>query len=148
MNRSQKGFTLVEMLVVIAIIAILVAMLVPTVMGTTKKAQAAADAANLKITLDMMNTQLLDHNDIEEIAKEVKPAESKYAPGARIRILYTKPCFVDTYYVDPTGHYYGIKYLADIASNGNSKISIGKPVSLGEWYEAGTGALINPETGK
>ncbi len=45
---NKKGFTLVEMLVVIAIIAILVSILIPTVMGATKKAKASTDAANLR----------------------------------------------------------------------------------------------------
>lgn len=45
---SKKGFTLIEMLVVIAIIAILVAIIVPTVSNATGKAKYAADAANLR----------------------------------------------------------------------------------------------------
>ena len=45
---SKKGFTLIEMLVVIAIIAILVAIIVPTVSNATAKAKYAADAANLR----------------------------------------------------------------------------------------------------
>jgi len=45
---SKKGFTLIEMLVVIAIIAILVAIIVPTVTSSTSKAKAATDAANLR----------------------------------------------------------------------------------------------------
>ena len=45
---SKKGFTLIEMLVVIAIIAILVAIIVPTVSKSTAKAKAATDAANLR----------------------------------------------------------------------------------------------------
>ena len=45
---NKKGFTLVEMLVVIAIIAVLVAIIVPTVSSSTGKAKAATDAANLR----------------------------------------------------------------------------------------------------
>ncbi len=50
-KMNKKGFTLVEMLVVIAIIAILVAILIPTVLGATRKAKAATDAANLRSAL-------------------------------------------------------------------------------------------------
>lgn len=46
--KNKKGFTLIEMLVVIAIIAVLVAIVVPVVTGSSKKASAAADAANLR----------------------------------------------------------------------------------------------------
>ena len=45
---NKKGFTLIEMLVVIAIIAILVAIIIPTVTSATTKAKASTDAANLR----------------------------------------------------------------------------------------------------
>lgn len=45
---NKKGFTLIEMLVVIAIIAILVAIIIPTVSNATEKAKEAADAANIR----------------------------------------------------------------------------------------------------
>ena len=45
---NKKGFTLVEMLVVIAIIAVLVSIIIPTVSSSTAKAAAAANAANLR----------------------------------------------------------------------------------------------------
>lgn len=49
MNKmNKKGFTLIEMLVVIAIIAILVSIIVPVVGNSTTKASAATNAANLR----------------------------------------------------------------------------------------------------
>ena len=45
---NKKGFTLIEMLVVIAIIAVLVAVAIPVVSNSTTKAKAATDAANLR----------------------------------------------------------------------------------------------------
>ncbi len=49
MNKmNKKGFTLIEMLVVIAIIAVLVAIIIPVVGNSTAKAEAATDAANLR----------------------------------------------------------------------------------------------------
>ena len=46
--KNKKGFTLIEMLVVIAIIAILVAISIPMVSGALDKARKAADDANLQ----------------------------------------------------------------------------------------------------
>ena len=49
MNKlNKKGFTLIEMLVVIAIIAVLVSIIIPTISSATDKAAAAANAANLR----------------------------------------------------------------------------------------------------
>ena len=49
MNKlNKKGFTLIEMLVVIAIIAVLVAIIIPVIGNSTIKASAAANAANLR----------------------------------------------------------------------------------------------------
>ena len=60
MNKmNKKGFTLIEMLVVIAIIAVLVAIIIPTVSSATVKAAAAADAANLRALVAEASTDYL-----------------------------------------------------------------------------------------
>ena len=45
---NKKGFTLMEMLIVVAIIAILVAIAIPTFSGSLAKANAATDLANIR----------------------------------------------------------------------------------------------------
>ena len=47
-KMNKKGFTLIEMLVVIAIIAILVAIVIPVVGNATEKAKEARHAANIR----------------------------------------------------------------------------------------------------
>ena len=46
--KSKKGFTLVELLVVVAIIAILVAISIPMVTGALERAKTETDNANLR----------------------------------------------------------------------------------------------------
>jgi len=56
MHKSKKGFTIVELVIVIAVIAILAAVLIPTFSNLVKKANIAADtqlAKNLNTALTM-----------------------------------------------------------------------------------------------
>lgn len=46
--KKQGGFTLVEMLIVVAIIAILIAVSIPMVSGALDRAKEATDAANVR----------------------------------------------------------------------------------------------------
>ena len=45
---KKKGFTLMEMMIVVAIIAILIAIIIPTFTSALARAHAAADEANLR----------------------------------------------------------------------------------------------------
>ena len=58
-KMNKKGFTLIEMLVVIAIIAVLVAIIIPTVSSATDKAGAATNAANLRAVYAELQTDKL-----------------------------------------------------------------------------------------
>ena len=46
--KSSKGFTLMEMLIVVAIIAVLVAIAIPTFTTSLNKARVATDEANIR----------------------------------------------------------------------------------------------------
>ena len=46
--KNSKGFTLMEMLIVVAIIAVLVAIAIPTFTNQLEKAREATDMANLR----------------------------------------------------------------------------------------------------
>ena len=60
-KMNKKGFTLIEMLVVIAIIAVLVSIIIPTVTSATDKADAAAIAANLRsVKAEIVTAALTD----------------------------------------------------------------------------------------
>jgi type II secretion system protein G len=58
---SERGFTLIEMMIVVAIIAILVAILVPNFMRARAQAQTAACEANLKEIATALELYQTDH---------------------------------------------------------------------------------------
>ena len=76
--KRQKGFTLVELLIVVVIIGILVSISIPIFMAQMHKAEVAADWANLRayyaeIQADYMSTQKQNPK-----VKVIDVAESDY----------------------------------------------------------------------
>jgi len=49
--RSRKGFTLIELIVVIVIIAILIAALTPAILGVIRRANVAADESDCRTVM-------------------------------------------------------------------------------------------------
>ena len=64
--KKQGGFTLVEMLTVVAIIAILIAISIPMVTGALDRAKKATDAANVRAAKAAMSIESLTNKDYEE----------------------------------------------------------------------------------
>ena len=74
-NLKKKGFTIVELVIVIAVIAVLAAVLIPTFVNLTRKANISADtvlAKNLNTALAVYDAEndIEDFDDVLEAIKE------------------------------------------------------------------------------
>ena len=58
-NKIRKGFTLIEMIVVIAIIGILATILVPSIMSYVRKARIGAAIADAKTIKSSVESSLI-----------------------------------------------------------------------------------------
>ncbi len=70
-KKNKKGFTLMEMLIVVAIIVILIAIMIPTFNGQLEKTREAADAANIRAAYAEVMVNYLSDDTSAELSKEV-----------------------------------------------------------------------------
>ena len=65
MKKNNKGFTLAELLIVVAIIAVLVAVAIPVFSAQLEKSREATDTANLRSAYGEAVAQYLANGSVE-----------------------------------------------------------------------------------
>jgi general secretion pathway protein G len=101
---NRKGFTLIELMLVVAILGILVAMVVPRLAGRGKQARKQAAEADIKSNIALaLDLYELDNGSYPEKLEDLlrDPGESK-APNWNGPYLQRKP-------IDPWGREYNYK---------------------------------------
>ena len=66
MKKNKKGFTLMEMLIVVAIIAVLVAIAIPVLSNNLHRARVAADWANLRSYYAVLQADYIQTGEYED----------------------------------------------------------------------------------
>ena len=136
---KRKGFTLIEMLVVIAIIAILVAIIIPTISNASTKAKAAADAANLRTILGEANVKLVDSDvNVAAAAANMTTFHCSTFPGAKAYIYYVEPGFMVAYFSNE-GSVYTIESFGAAASTGSAPAAATLPAGGTSYPVGGNG---------
>ncbi len=69
-KKNQKGFTLVELMVVVVIIGILVAIAVPVYRNVQTNAEKKANEANIRIIEGAIQMYLAEGGTLDELAEE------------------------------------------------------------------------------
>lgn len=105
MRTSERGFTLIEMMIVVAIIAILVAILVPNFMRARAQAQTAACEANLKEIATALELYQTDHEAYPDVTSLTNVTNTEPNIGSYLQQTPIDPVApTSNYQYDVTGY--------------------------------------------
>ena len=91
--KKQNGFTLVEMLIVVAIIAILIAVSIPMVGSALERSRVAVDEANERDAQSLAVAEFLTNETIRDLA-----SKDAYNEGESAKVVNL------AYHIDPETH--------------------------------------------
>ena len=89
MKNNRKGFTLAELLIVVAIIAVLVAIAIPVFTTQLEKSREATDAANVRSAYASLVADYLENGEAKSIAVPAQQTSSGWQtnPAPTLQIM-------------------------------------------------------------
>jgi general secretion pathway protein G len=140
--NKMRGFTLIEIMVVVVIIGLLAAVIVPQVVGQVEKARiskAAQDIASLETALTMFKLDNSKYPGTDQglqalVVQPSDPSIRHWKPGGYVKRVQKDPWGNDYQYVYPGTH--GGEY--DLFSLGadSQPGGEGENADIGNWNEA------------
>lgn len=107
LHKNRRGFTLIELIVVIAILLVLVTIAVPKFMGQTKKATTAKHIANAKTLENAVGIYNIEKDGFPRLSETPYTDVQIKAYAKSIKDLTGEEATLD-----PTGNYYDLDYVA------------------------------------
>ena len=103
-KNNKKGFTLAELLIVVAIIAVLVAIAIPIFTAQLEKAREATDAANIRSAYAEVMAEALTQEKPENVTRTVtlKQQQDDWQGDTDNSTLAGSGLITGTGHVDPT----------------------------------------------
>ena len=121
-KNNNKGFTLAELLIVVAIIAVLVAIAIPIFTNQLEKAREATDAANVRSAYATLVTEYLTEDlqsgDSIKVKANQKVASWQTSPVPTINQMYNGSMVPVSFKAKTSG-----SYTVAIDKSGNVTIS-------------------------
>jgi general secretion pathway protein G len=135
----HRGFTLIEMMIVIAIIGILASLVVPSVMHRPDEARVIAAKQDIQTLMQALKLYRLDNQDYPSTEQGLKALVTQPSVG-KIPSNWKPGGYLDRLPQDPWGHDYvylnpGLHAEIDILSLGadGSPGGEGNAADLGSW---------------
>ncbi len=138
MFRNEKGFTLIELIIVIAILAIIAAVAIPNILGAVDNSRRSADVANAKIVLNAA-AQVNAKNE------EITPAAGSYdITDTNLALSGTVDTFEEALFVELNNSAPVPKYKGGTASADNFVLVVAADGTMVVQTDGGTEVAPNP----
>ncbi len=108
--RERKGFTLAELLIVVAIIAVLVAIAIPIFSAQLEKSKEATDMANVRAAYATIVAEHIQDGSAHEVSVAAKQKDTSWetTDGGQLEVMVNGAASTYTYNAKASGTSYKV----------------------------------------
>lgn len=143
-KKNNKGFSLVELIVVIAIMAVLVGVLAPTLIGNIEKSRESKDLQNLDSIRQAVVTAMADEKVYSEAVEAKGAAVAKGAAGSNLTFT-SYSTLASEFATIITGD---TKMTSKAGTSGTLEIKVAESGAVEVGVYDSTGAVVNAPKNK